>query len=177
MDEENIFEDLIDLELASFIAMDTAEDVGDATPLITELEFDNLCLQLAFLDDSKSPERKKKIETLTFIRAALLGNLPEYGIPNVPFSISDSPRDWFKGITFDKTLTAPERIHLNTANEIQQDIDKERFEMDAEYEKWVEDAKQAKKKSKKQKLLLDEVAKREELEERIKQMAMHISTA
>jgi hypothetical protein len=94
---------------------------------LEELTLDTACLEFCAFNKYDILHIKYDLmkSHLMWIHCALMGNMKECGIPNLPIKLPQYYEEWNEHLTFDKTLTEPTKKHLKMAQIISEKIDEQ----------------------------------------------------
>lgn len=127
----------MDPELSAALSEIREFDLEQANEVIDELTWASASLDFLLFNkyDIVHIKYNRMLDNLKWIQCALLGNLPDYGIPVLPVKTAEYYEEWDKHLVFDKTLLKPTKKHIKLANQVDKAID--------EHERIAEEAYQA----------------------------------
>jgi len=117
----------MDPELSAALSEIREFDLEQAKAVHDELDTIDASLEFMLFNkyDIVHIKYNRTMDNLKWIQCALLGNLPEFGIPVLPVKTAEYYEDWDKHITFDKTLLKPTKKHIKMANKVGEAIDQQ----------------------------------------------------
>ena len=133
----------MDAECSSILSEILEWDQQKATRVLDEMTFDAACMDLILFNkfDFIHIKYNLGLDNLKWLRCALLGNMKECGIPNLPITISQYFEEWDRYLTFDKTLEKPTKKHIKMANKVELMIDEQERIAEEAYESALASAK------------------------------------
>jgi hypothetical protein len=148
---------------------------------ITEFQIDQICLEILVLRQTsyEGSAIHMKIDKMVNMRSALLGHMPERGIPHLPLilsSLSNVEEAWDCHFTFDKEKTVSGKDEAVVIRKLNKMIDEEYNNLEAEYTNTIAKITGKKRRNQSEKKMFDTHNQILELEKRLKQAHMEEET-